>query len=176
MKQKIFFLFSLVVFFALSANYVSADLGHTGAQFPHSHDTGVDDGASTNGGATVTAGSGGCPAGTAPAAASGICLPVGTDLDLSEDSILITLGKALLFLASVIASVATVMIVIAGIMYIVSSGDTARIERAKSTLLFAIIGLIIALLAWVIVVTILSVFADPADTGCPPDAIICWTF
>jgi len=62
-----------------------------------------------------------------------------------------TISAVVAFLASILAVVAILMIVISGILYMVSAGDTGRIETAKSILTYAIIGLIVALLAWVIV-------------------------
>jgi hypothetical protein len=62
-------------------------------------------------------------------------------------------------------------------MYITSSGDSGRVDRAKQMLLYAIIGLVIALLAWVIVAMIVGVFGDAQSGGgsddCPPGAFFC---
>lgn len=55
-----------------------------------------------------------------------------------------------------IASVIT--IIIGGIKYIVSGGDSAGIESAKNTVLYAVIGLVVALFAQVIIATVLSRF------------------
>ncbi len=43
------------------------------------------------------------------------------------------------------------MIVISGIIYITSGGDDGRVETAKKMLTYAIIGLVVALLGYVIV-------------------------
>lgn len=50
-----------------------------------------------------------------------------------------------------LAALAILVIVIAGIMYITAGGDETRIDNAKKWLLYAIIGLIVSLLAYVIV-------------------------
>lgn len=47
--------------------------------------------------------------------------------------------------------VAVVFIIIGGIRYIVSQGDEKSINGAKNTILYAVIGLIIAILAFAIV-------------------------
>lgn len=62
-----------------------------------------------------------------------------------------TISAVIAFLASILAVVAILMIVVSGILYMISAGDTARIDTAKRILTYAIIGLIVALLAWVIV-------------------------
>ena len=50
----------------------------------------------------------------------------------------------------VTGAVAVVVIIIAGIMYISSAGDQNNITKAKNTLLYAIVGLVIIMLAFTI--------------------------
>ena len=54
----------------------------------------------------------------------------------------------LLFLIGVIS---VIMIIIGGIRYTLSNGDSAQITSAKNTVLYAVIGLVVALLAYAIV-------------------------
>lgn len=51
----------------------------------------------------------------------------------------------------VVAVVAVIMIIIGGLKYIMSSGDSGNITGAKNTILYAIIGLVIVALAQFIV-------------------------
>ena len=51
----------------------------------------------------------------------------------------------------VIGIVAVIFIVVGGIQYITSSGDAAKTKKAKDTILYACIGLVIAALAFAIV-------------------------
>ena len=60
------------------------------------------------------------------------------------------------WLLGFVGALAVLMIVIAGIMYLTSGGDEGRVEKAKQWLIYAIIGLIVALLGWVIVSTIIT--------------------
>jgi len=53
-----------------------------------------------------------------------------------------------------LASLSVLMIVVAGIMYITSGGDEGRVDKAKSWLTYAIVGLVVALLGYVIVKTV----------------------
>jgi len=79
----------------------------------------------------------------------------GADTGLRGDnSISETIFTIITFFAGLLASLAILFIVIAGILYITSSGDSGRVDRAKQMLTYAIIGLIVALLAWVIVQSI----------------------
>ena len=51
----------------------------------------------------------------------------------------------------VVGAVSVIMLIIGGIRYAVSGGDSGAVTSAKNTILYAIIGLIVALLAYVIV-------------------------
>jgi hypothetical protein len=44
-------------------------------------------------------------------------------------------------------TLAVIVIIVAGIMYIQSTGDSKRIEQAKNTLFYAVAGLIVVILA-----------------------------
>lgn len=52
------------------------------------------------------------------------------------------------------AALAILMIIFGGIMYIVSSGDSGRIDTAKNIILYAVMGLIVILLSYAIVASI----------------------
>ena len=47
--------------------------------------------------------------------------------------------------------VAVVFVVIGGINYMTSAGDTTKLEKAKKTILYAVIGIVITVLAFAIV-------------------------
>lgn len=51
----------------------------------------------------------------------------------------------------ILAVVAVIVIIIGGFMYVVSGGDSATITKAKNTILYAVIGLVVAILAYAIV-------------------------
>jgi hypothetical protein len=51
----------------------------------------------------------------------------------------------------VLGMAAVVMIVIGGVYYATAAGDAAKIKTGKETILYAVIGLIVALLAFSIV-------------------------
>ena len=62
----------------------------------------------------------------------------------SVDSILSTTINIMSIVAGIIA---VIMIIVGGIKYTTSSGDSNRVNSAKNTILFAIIGLVVAALA-----------------------------
>lgn len=46
--------------------------------------------------------------------------------------------------------IAVIIIIVAGFMYVTSSGDAAKVTKAKNAILYAVIGLVITILAFVI--------------------------
>jgi hypothetical protein len=64
---------------------------------------------------------------------------------------------AVLQILTVVAGVAAViMIILAGFRYITSGGDTAKVVAAKSSLVYAIVGLFVVALAQIIVHFVLA--------------------
>ncbi len=51
----------------------------------------------------------------------------------------------------IVGIIAVIMLIIGGIRYVISGGDAKKVTDAKNTVLYAIIGLIIAFLAFAIV-------------------------
>ncbi len=51
----------------------------------------------------------------------------------------------------VIGLIAVVMIILGGISYTTSQGDAGKVKKAKDTILYGIIGLVVAILAYAIV-------------------------
>jgi len=74
-----------------------------------------------------------------------------TAANLGGNDIRSTVESVLSTVLSYLALAAVVVIVIAGIRLVVSSGDEGAVDKAKKTILFAVIGLIIILLANAIV-------------------------
>ena len=65
-----------------------------------------------------------------------------------EDAIFTTVVNVLLF---VIGAVSVIMLIVGGIRYTISAGDSGNVTAAKNTIMYAIIGLVIAFLAFAIV-------------------------
>jgi hypothetical protein len=57
-----------------------------------------------------------------------------------------------------IGIVIVIVIIIAGVNYSTSQGDPAKVKKAKDTILFGVIGLLIVLLSWAIVGFVLGIF------------------
>lgn len=62
------------------------------------------------------------------------------------------------FLLWTVGILSVVMIIFSGFRYITSAGDAAKTKSAQTALTYSIVGLIVAVLAWVIVKMILRQF------------------
>lgn len=51
----------------------------------------------------------------------------------------------------IVGALAVIMLIFGGIRYIVSGGDQANVTAAKNTILYAIIGIVVALLSYALV-------------------------
>lgn len=58
--------------------------------------------------------------------------------------------------SAIVGVIAVIMIIVGGLRYITSGGDSNKVSAAKSTLLYAIIGLVIVALAQLIVHFVLN--------------------
>lgn len=63
----------------------------------------------------------------------------------------------------IVGIIAVIMLIIGGIKYVVSGGDSKKVTDAKNTILYAIIGLIIAFLAYAIVNFVISALPNSED-------------
>ena len=66
-----------------------------------------------------------------------------------------TLVNTLLFL---VGALSTIMIIVGGIFYATSSGDSSRITKAKNTITYAIVGLVVAFVAFAIINWVIKLF------------------
>ena len=58
----------------------------------------------------------------------------------------------------ILGAIAVIMIVIGGIKYTTSNGDSSAITSAKNTILYSVVGLVVAILAYAIVNFVLTAF------------------
>ncbi len=79
--------------------------------------------------------------------------------DGSTTPIFKTITNVLLF---IIGAVSVIMLILGGIRYTISQGDSSAITSAKNTILYAIIGIIVAILAFAAVNFVIGSFAPKA--------------
>ena len=83
--------------------------------------------------------------------------PTGASANLfGSDSIFTKIVNILLF---IIGAVAVIMLIIGGIRYTLSAGKESEVTGAKNTILYAIIGIVVAFLAYAVVNWVLTSLA-----------------
>lgn len=76
--------------------------------------------------------------------------------DLTGDNgVFKTITNVLLF---IIGAISVIMIIYGGIVYTTSGGNADRVRSAKNTILYAVVGLIVAILAFAVVNFVVSSF------------------
>ncbi len=72
-----------------------------------------------------------------------------------EGSVFQTVTSVMLFL---IGAISVVMLIYGGIRYTISQGDSTAVTNAKNTIMYAVIGIVIAILAFAIVNFVVTTF------------------
>lgn len=104
-----------------------------------------------------------CPAGTNRQGSSASTL---AECNIENDNSLIpTILNIIQVTIGVLALVAVIVIIFAGVQYTTSAGDTGKVKKAKDSILYGIIGLVIAILAFAIVNFVLSSLTKKPTTG-----------
>lgn len=81
---------------------------------------------------------------------------------VATDTVNRNVTLALNLFSAVVGIIAVVMIIVGGIKYITSSGESSNVTSAKNTILYAVIGLIVVALAQIIVKFVLARFTGNA--------------
>ena len=68
-----------------------------------------------------------------------------------------TITNVLLF---IIGAIAVIMLIIGGIRYVTSGGDSAAVTSAKNTILYAVVGIVVAILAYAVVNFVITSFTQ----------------
>lgn len=83
---------------------------------------------------------------------SSVCKAQGSD---NATSLIKKVINTMLFL---LGSIAVIVIVIGGIRYTTSAGEASQMKAAKDTIMYAVVGLVVAILAYTIVNFVVSSF------------------
>ena len=89
----------------------------------------------------------------------------GTDVPstlLGDGGVLSTIINTMLF---IIGFLSVIMLIFGGLRYIISGGNAAAVTAAKNTILYAIVGLIIAIFAYAIVNFVIGSLTGTASGG-----------
>lgn len=80
----------------------------------------------------------------------------GNEQNCSGDGIFKTITNVLLF---IIGAISVIMLIVGGIRYVVSGGDSTAVQNAKNTILYAIVGVVVAILAYAVVNFVIGSFS-----------------
>lgn len=80
----------------------------------------------------------------------------GNEQNCAGDGIFKTITNVMLFL---IGAVSVIMLIIGGIRYVVSGGDSTAVTNAKNTILYAVVGIVVAILAYAVVNFVIGSFS-----------------
>lgn len=84
-----------------------------------------------------------------------------TDL-FGATGIFTTITNVLLF---IIGAISVIMIIIGGLRYVISGGDASKVSAAKNTILYAVVGIVVALLAYAIINFVIGSFTVGGGDG-----------
>ena len=73
-----------------------------------------------------------------------------------------TISSVLLF---IVGAIAVIMIIIGGLRYVISGGDATQVQAAKNTILYALVGIIIAILAYAAVNFVIGSFVSSGSSS-----------
>ena len=73
-----------------------------------------------------------------------------------------TVSNVLIF---IVGAVAVIMLIIGGLRYVISQGDKGNVESAKNTILYAVIGIVVAVMAYAIVNFVAGSLTGSGTTG-----------
>lgn len=69
----------------------------------------------------------------------------------NKNNLMVTLNTIINVVIGVIGFIAVAVIILGGVQYTTSTGDAAKVTKAKNTIMYGIIGLVVAMLAFAIV-------------------------
>lgn len=75
---------------------------------------------------------------------------------VQKDKLMDTIKNIINVVIGIIGMLAVIMIIMGGISFVTSQGDTAKVAKARNTILYGVVGLVVALLAFAIVNFVLS--------------------
>ena len=72
----------------------------------------------------------------------------GNDNSISASTIIKNIINTMLFLVGVLS---VIMIIYGSIQYVISTGDSGKVAKAKNTIMYSIVGLVVSILSYAIV-------------------------
>ena len=99
---------------------------------------------------------------------TGVCIP--TDTGLPEggggsNPVSHIINGVMLWLLQIIGFIAIIAFVVSGIQYLTSAGDEGQIETAKRNMKWSIVGVIVALIGYIIIVFVNNMLGGTSGNG-----------
>ncbi|HEX8762700.1 MAG TPA: pilin [Candidatus Saccharimonadales bacterium] len=95
------------------------------------------------------AGQGGAGPPRAGTQGSTVCSTNGSDPFSGPNGVLLKVANIISYLAGISA---VILVIVGGLMYVLSNGDSSKISDAKTTIIYALVGLVIVVAARTIVI------------------------
>lgn len=92
-------------------------------------------------------------------------IQAGMDASRGADMVASLFGQAGVFqnvtnmMLFVVGALSVIMIIIGGMRYVISGGEASKVQAAKNTILYACVGIVVALLAYAIVAFVIGSFS-----------------
>lgn len=100
-----------------------------------------------------------------PSDAVSLSIRGGADSARGDDQVVNLFGSTGIFstitntLLFILGAISVIMIIIGGLRYVISGGDSSAVTAAKNTILYAIVGVIVAILAYAIINFVIGSFS-----------------
>lgn len=78
-----------------------------------------------------------------------------------------TFAKIANTLTLLVGAVSVIMIIVGGLRYVISQGDSKAVTDAKNTIMYAVIGVVVAIVAFAIVQFVANSVGAPVPTAIP---------
>lgn len=73
-----------------------------------------------------------------------------------------TITNVLLYL---VGAISVIMLIVGGLRYVISGGDSTAVQNAKNTILYAIVGIVVAILAYAVVDFVINSFTTTGSSS-----------
>ncbi len=107
-----------------------------------------------------------CPTGTIHAGQSKpTYAECNIDSNATADTLMNTVKNVINVILGLLGVVAVVVVILGGFTFITSQGDAGKVMKGRNTILWGVVGLIVALLAFTIVNFVLKGVSSPTNNG-----------
>ena len=85
----------------------------------------------------------------------------------NQVTLAVTFGRIANTLTILVGAVSVIMIIVGGLRYATSNGDSKNVTAAKDTIFYAVIGVVVAIVAFAIVQFVTATIGNTPSSGAP---------